>query len=48
MQGIRSVISTLANDGTEVMGPGILLWRHPESSIVNNSLLTVESITTAF
>lgn len=43
MQGIRSVISTLTNDGHEIMGPGILLWHYPDNSIVNNSLLTVES-----
>lgn len=43
MQGIRSVISTLGNDGREIMGPGILLWHYPDNSIVNNSLLTVES-----
>ena len=43
MQGIRSVISTLGNDGREIMGPGILLWHYPDASIVNNSLLTVES-----
>jgi hypothetical protein len=43
MQGIRGVISTLGSDGREVMGPGILLWHYPDNSIVNNSLLTVES-----
>jgi membrane protease subunit (stomatin/prohibitin family) len=43
MAGIRSVISTLADNGEEVMGPGILLWHYPDNSIVNNSLLTVES-----
>ena len=43
MQGIRGVISTLGGDGREVMGPGILLWHYPDNSIVNNSLLTVES-----
>jgi len=43
MQGIRSVISTLTNDGEEVMGPGVLAWHYPDNSIVNNSLLTVES-----
>jgi hypothetical protein len=26
MQGIRGVISTLTNDGQEVMGPGVLVW----------------------
>ena len=43
MQGIRGVISTLTNDGQEVMGPGVLVWHYPDNSIVNNSLLTVES-----
>jgi membrane protease subunit (stomatin/prohibitin family) len=40
---IRSVISTLNNDGTEVMGPGILMYHHPGNDIVTGSLLTVES-----
>jgi membrane protease subunit (stomatin/prohibitin family) len=40
---VRSVISTLNNDGTEIMGPGILLYHFPGSDIVNGSLLTVES-----
>jgi membrane protease subunit (stomatin/prohibitin family) len=43
MQGIRSVISTLTQDGKEIMGPGVLAWHYPDNSIVNNSLLTVES-----
>ncbi|HLY54281.1 MAG TPA: SPFH domain-containing protein [Stellaceae bacterium] len=43
MAGLRSVISTLADNGEEIMGPGILLWHYPDNSIVNNSLLTVES-----
>jgi membrane protease subunit (stomatin/prohibitin family) len=43
MVGIRNVISTLTNDGREVMGPNVLLFHHPESSIVSGSLLTVES-----
>jgi membrane protease subunit (stomatin/prohibitin family) len=25
------------------MGPGVLVWHYPDNSIVNNSLLTVES-----
>jgi membrane protease subunit (stomatin/prohibitin family) len=40
---IRDVISTLQPDGAEIMGPGILLWHYPGSSIVSGSLLTVES-----
>ena len=43
MVGIRNVISTLTADGREIMGPNILMFHHPESSIVNGSLLTVES-----
>ncbi len=43
MPGIRSVISTLTSDGQEVMGPHVLLYRYPENSITNGSLLTVES-----
>jgi len=40
---IRNVISTLTPDGTEVMGPGVLMYHHPGSDIVTGSLLTVES-----
>jgi membrane protease subunit (stomatin/prohibitin family) len=40
---VRSVISTLAADGTEVMGPGVLMYHHPGNDIMNGSLLTVES-----
>jgi membrane protease subunit (stomatin/prohibitin family) len=40
---IRSVISTLASDGTEVMGPGVLMYHYPGNDIMNGSLLTVES-----
>jgi membrane protease subunit (stomatin/prohibitin family) len=40
---VRSVISTLNPDGTEVMGPGILMYHYPGSDIMNGSLLTVES-----
>jgi membrane protease subunit (stomatin/prohibitin family) len=39
----RSVISTLNSDGTEVMGPGVLMYHYPGNDIVNGSLLTVES-----
>jgi membrane protease subunit (stomatin/prohibitin family) len=39
----RSVISTLGSNGVEVMGPGVVGYHHPESSIVDGSLLTVES-----
>jgi membrane protease subunit (stomatin/prohibitin family) len=40
---VRSVISTLNPDGTEVMGPGVLMYHHPGNDIMNGSLLTVES-----
>jgi membrane protease subunit (stomatin/prohibitin family) len=40
---IRNVISTLNSDGTEVMGPGILMYHYPANDIMSGSLLTVES-----
>ena len=40
---MRNVISTLNHDGTEVMGPGILMYHYPGNDIMNGSLLTVES-----
>jgi len=40
---IRNVISTLSADGTEIMGPGVLMYHHPGNDIMNGSLLTVES-----
>src|SRR5258708_36821320 len=40
---VRNVISTLNNDGTEVMGPGVLMYHHPGNDIMTGSLLTVES-----
>lgn len=43
MPGIRNVISTLKDNGEEVMGPEVLLWHYPNNDIVNGSLLTVES-----
>ncbi len=43
MAGIRNVISTLMDNGEEVMGPDILLWHYPNNDILNGSLLTVES-----
>src|ERR1700730_10391249 len=43
MAGVRSVISTLTDNGEEVMGPDILLWHYPENNVMNGSLLTVES-----
>src|SRR5260370_32842157 len=43
MTGIRNVVSTLGANGEEVMGPDILSWHFPDNSIMNGSLLTVES-----
>jgi len=43
MAGLRQVISTLTQDGEEIMGPETLLWHYPYNDIVNGSLLTVES-----
>jgi membrane protease subunit (stomatin/prohibitin family) len=43
MPGIRNVISTLTDNGEEIMGPDILLWHYPNNDIINGSLLTVES-----
>ena len=43
MPGMRNVISTLTDNGEEMMGPEILLWHYPENNIMNGSLLTVES-----
>src|SRR5580692_7402881 len=40
---VRSVISTLNPDGTEVMGPGVLMYHYPGSDILTGTLLTVES-----
>jgi membrane protease subunit (stomatin/prohibitin family) len=40
---MRNVISTLNQDGTEVMGPGVLMYHYPGNDIMNGSLLTVES-----
>jgi membrane protease subunit (stomatin/prohibitin family) len=43
MAGVRNVISTLSPEGEEIMGPEVLLWHYPDNSIMNGSLLTVES-----
>src|SRR5580658_7356156 len=40
---LRNVISTLNHDGTEVMGPGVLMYHYPGNDIMNGSLLTVKS-----
>ena len=39
----RNVISTLADDGKEILGPDVLLFHHPGNDVQNGSLLTVES-----
>jgi len=41
--GIRQVISTLTEDGKELLGPEVLVYHYPDNSIMNGSLLTVES-----
>ena len=43
MPGIRNVISTLSDNGEEIMGPEVILWHYPNNDIMNGSLLTVES-----
>jgi membrane protease subunit (stomatin/prohibitin family) len=40
---LMTVISTLDNDGREVMGPKIMIYHYPSASIVSGSLITVES-----
>jgi len=40
---IRQVISTLSDDGKEIMGTDVLLFHFPDANILNGSLLTVES-----
>ena len=32
---VRNVISTLTQDGTEVMGPGVLMYHYPGNDIMN-------------
>ncbi len=39
----RQVVSTLNNDGTDVMGPSVLAFHYPDQSLVSGSLLTVEA-----
>ncbi len=43
MPMLKGVISTLTSDGQEVMGPDVLLYHYPDNSIVNGSLLTVDT-----
>ncbi len=40
---IRNVVSTLADDGQEIMGPDVVLFHYPSNDIQNGTLLTVES-----
>ena len=40
---LRNVVSTLQDDGQEVMGPDVLLYHYPANDIQNGTLLTVES-----
>ncbi|MHB8177866.1 MAG: SPFH domain-containing protein [Vulcanimicrobiaceae bacterium] len=40
---MMTVISTLDNNGQEVMGPTVLIYHYPSASIVSGSLITVES-----
>lgn len=40
---LRGIISTLNSNGEEAMGPAVIMFRHPSDSIVNGTLLTVES-----
>ena len=39
----RQVVSTLNNDGTDVMGPNVLGFHYPDQNLVSGSLLTVEA-----
>jgi membrane protease subunit (stomatin/prohibitin family) len=39
----RNVISTLTEDGQEILGPDVLLFHHPSNDVQNGTLLTVES-----
>ena len=39
----RQVISTLTNEGIDVMGPSTLAYHYPDQNIVSGSLLTVEA-----
>lgn len=40
---IRQVITTIDNEGVDIMNPTILAYHYPDSTIVSGSLLTVES-----
>jgi membrane protease subunit (stomatin/prohibitin family) len=41
--GFQQVLSTLDNEGRNVMGPDVLVFHYPGNNIVSGSLLTVES-----
>ena len=40
---LRAVVSTLTDDGQEVLGPDVLLYHYPANDVQNGTLLTVES-----
>jgi len=40
--GVPKVISTLAANGEQIMGPEILLWHSPENHVVNGFVLRVD------
>jgi len=39
----RNVVSTLTDDGEEILGPDVLLYHYPSNDVQNGTLLTVES-----
>jgi hypothetical protein len=44
---VRNVISTLTQDGTEVMGPGVLMYHYPGNDIMNGKSSLLKAITSA-
>jgi membrane protease subunit (stomatin/prohibitin family) len=40
---LRNVVSTLTDDGQEILGPDVLLFHYPSNDVQNGTLLTVES-----
>lgn len=40
---LRNIVSTLQDDGQEVMGPDVVLYHYPGDDVQNGTLLTVES-----
>lgn len=41
--GLAKVITTMNNNGVDVMGPNVLGFKYPDPALVSGSLLTVES-----